>query len=145
MAIPDFADGNNLPPGGHQCSWVEIINRFGNGATRQRLCVELRAFLRRAKDCGFLRVAIGGSFPTRKEDPRDLDLLFIVPPGTCRERLSNECAQLLDSAMSRPLFGHDFLFCHDEPETIQQLVAGLGYDISSGRDRGMLLIDLEDI
>ena len=143
--VPDFVDGTNLPPGGHRCSWEEVIRRFGRGPVRERLCIELKTYLDRAKNCGFLRVAIGGSFSTLKECPGDLDLLFIVPVGTVPAQLSRPCAQLLDTAMSRPTFGHDFMYCPDNPETVQSLVIGLGYDTSSGKDRGMLIIDLEEI
>jgi hypothetical protein len=143
--VPDFVDGANLPPGGHRCSWGEVLDRFGRGPVRQHLCAELRAFLERARDCGFVRVAIGGSFSTLKECPGDLDLLFVVPIGTVPNQLSRECGELLDPAMSRPTFGHDFMFCHDDPETFQTLVFGLGYDTSSGKDRGMLIIELEEI
>lgn len=143
--IPDFVDGVNLPPGGHSCSWNELVERFCRGPVRVELCDQLWTFLQRAKNCGFVRVAVGGSFPTMKEGPSDLDLLFIVPQGTSPELLSQECAELLDSAMSRPHFGHDFMFCPDEHETVEELIFGLGYDTSSGKDRGMLLIDLAEL
>jgi hypothetical protein len=120
--IPDFVDGVNLPPGGHPCSWDELVDRFGCTPPRQTLCAELLEFINRAKDCGFVSVAIGGSFPTAKDGPGDLDLLFVVPPGTCPELLHDQCKELLDSAMSRVRFGHDFMFCPNQPETLEHLI-----------------------
>ena len=140
--IPLFVDGTNLPPGGHHCTWQELEERFCSGLRRTTLCRELRVLLQRARECGFLRVAVGGSFPTAKPDPGDLDLLFITPRGMTSETVPAQCAELLDSANSRDRFGHDFLWCPDEPDVVERLIHGLGHDTRTGIDRGMVVIDI---
>src|SRR5215470_4746334 len=142
MAIPALVDGR-LPPGPHPCTWEELEERFGAGHRRQELIIELRAFVQTAEECGFAGLAIGGSFPTDKPEPGDLDLLFITPENLDKGSLSIECAQLLvDNTRFRERTGHDALNCPDDQETIAALVSGLGYDWKSGKDRGMLLVRL---
>ena len=143
--IPELLDGAYLPPGGHDCTWEELVERFSMGGERQRLCRELRLLLERAKRCGFLRVAIGGSFPTSKPDPSDLDLLFLTPTGMSKASVSPECAKLMNGTSSKLLYGHDLGYCEDEPETVQRLIHGYGFDWRTGKDRGMLILDLSCI
>lgn len=140
--IPDFVDGLNLPLGGHLCTWSELVGRFGQGTRRQILCEQLRRFLEMARNCGFLHAAIGGSFATAKEEPRDLDLLWIVSPGVNKNTVTPECAELMDPMVSRRKFGHDFLYIPNEPEVVEHLVRSLGYDKSTRTERGMVIIDL---
>jgi len=113
--IPEFFDGMNLPPGNHACSWEEIVLKFGVGEQRQRLCRQLRAILEKARNCGFLKVVIWGSFGTAKTNPRDLDLLFVVQRGITKESVPVECAELMNGTASRQKYGHDFMYCPDLP------------------------------
>src|SRR5271168_2747304 len=140
--IPPFCDGHNLPDGLHEASWGEVLRMFGEGAKRESLCSDLLRLALRAKDCGYLRVLIWGSFVTAKVDPGDLDLMFVVPRGVTKEAVSAECAELLDSANSRQRFGHDFYYCSDDPKVLEYFLSYLGYDNRLGKNRGLLSLDL---
>lgn len=143
--IPPFADGENLPGGEHECAWGELLARFGAGQTRQRLCSDLMRLMLRAKNCGYLKVLIWRSFATSKNDPGDLDLLFVTPRDVSKDNVSAECAELLDSASSRERFGHDFMYCGNDPEVIKYFVRYLGYDYRVGRECGLLSLDISCI
>ena len=139
--IPEFTDGLNLPVGAHLCLWAELVDRFCFGTTREVLCRELRNFFDRANDCGFRKVLIWGSFPTAKPNPRDLDLLFVLPRGMTQEGLEPGCAELLDHIRCKDRYGHDFFICYEGTEGFVQLSEGFSYD-RNGRRRGVLLLDL---
>lgn len=142
--IPSFVDEVNLPPGGHECTWEELVEVFCRGPVREVLCHRLRRLLERARDCGFLKALVGGSFPTSKVDPGDLDLLWITPEGVGRDALLPECQELADGSVSRERLGCDILFLpigHNGGK-IQEWALQLGFDHKTRRDRGMILIDL---
>jgi hypothetical protein len=101
--------------------------------------------LTRARDCGFLRAILGGSFPTAKAEPGDLDLLFVTPRGITKEDVSPNCAELMNGTESKERYGHDFGYCPDEPESVDGLIWSLGYDRKTGEDRGVLVIDLHEL
>src|SRR5258708_13039356 len=95
--IPFFKDdGPNLPPGIHECTLEEIEQRFSSGEKRQKLFATLRQVSDVAKQCGFLEIVIWGSFPTTKEDPRDLDLFITTMPDVDRDALQTAFIDLLD-------------------------------------------------
>src|SRR6202521_6439193 len=123
MAIPDFVDDGTLPVGGHQCTWEELVERFGVGVRRQDLLVALLGFIETARDCGFAAVGVGGSFATTKPAPNDLDLLFVYQRHLDKGTLSVACAQLLvnDTAFHTRT-GHNAQSCPDEPATVAQVV-----------------------
>ena len=146
--IPPFADGINLPPGGHECTWDELVDRFCSGYGRQNLCQRLRQLVERAKRCGALKVLVGGSFPTSKKEPGDLDLSWIVPESIRKDSLSQECRELLtEPKHSRERFGCDTLYLPiaGNHEKIQYWAAQLGYDTKTRTERGMALLDLSCI
>jgi hypothetical protein len=140
MPIPAFV-GGFLPKGCHACTWDELVERFGIGQRRQDLIDALKGFMEVARNCGFPAVAVGGSFPTEKESPGDLDMLFIHPRHLDRSKLSVGCAQLLvnDTAFHTRT-GHNAQNCPDEPETLAYVVNQMGYDVKTGRDRGTIMV-----
>jgi hypothetical protein len=140
MPIPAFVDGR-LPPGTHPCTWEELETCFSLGDRRQELTVALHGFFDSARDCGFAGIVVGGSYVSEGPNPGDLDLLFITPRNFDRSNLLLRCAELLvnDAAFKRRT-GHNGLNCPDDAETIDSLVFGLGHDLKTGRDRGMLLL-----
>ena len=142
--IPLFADGINLPPGGHECTWEELVERFCRSPRRQLLCRRLRSLLESAKRCGALKVLVGGSFPTSKEGPGDLDLTWIVPTEIEIDSLREECRQLFTPSLSKDRFGCD-TFCFpigNNCEKIQEWALKLGFDAKARTERGMVLVDL---
>jgi hypothetical protein len=140
MSIPVFVDGR-LPPGAHPCTWEEMESGFSFGERRQELTRALRGFVDTARDCGFAGIVVGGSYVCEGPNPGDLDLLFITPRNFDKSNLPVRCAELLvnDTAFQRRT-GHNALNCPDDAETINSLVFGLGRDLKTGKDRGMLLV-----
>ena len=140
--LPEFDLEGNLPPGGHECTQQEIEVRFCRTGRRRQLCEELRSLIERARNCHFNRIVIWGSFPTAKPEPGDLDLLFIVPRGVTIDAVPDECKPLLDCQNSRENFGHDFLYCNDDPDVVNSLIGYIGFDKATRNDRGVLVIGL---
>lgn len=110
MPIPDFADGLNLPPGVHPCTWEELVTRFCNGMRRQALCERMQRLFQQARDCGFVQVIVGGSFPTAKQEPGDFDIAWIVHPGVNKDAMSPDCLKLVESEKSKDRFGCDVFY-----------------------------------
>ena len=71
--IPEFDGNGNLPPGIHEASWSEFVERFGWTPHRQKLIRGLGAALESLRAAGCQRVYIGGSFVTSKDIPNDYD------------------------------------------------------------------------
>lgn len=140
MPIPAFV-GGILPKGCYPCTWDELVERFGFSQRRQDLVEALKGFMDTARNCGFPAVAVGGSFTTEKESPGDLDMLFIHPRHLDKSTLSVACAQLLvnDTAFHIRT-GHNAQNCPDEPETVAYMVDQLGFDVKTGKDRGMIIV-----
>lgn len=68
-----FDSNGNLPPGIHQASWKEFVDRFGYNERRQWLLTGLRNALSNLKEAGCTIVYVNGSFITQKAEPRDFD------------------------------------------------------------------------
>ena len=140
--IPLFQDdGPNLPPGIHECTLVEIEQRFSAGEKRQKLFTILREVYDVAKQCGFLEIVIWGSFPTTKEDPKDLDLFIATVPNLDRAALRADCNDLLDHHRARVRWGLDVLYSPSNAILYDVVLNGLAYDRHSN-PRGLLRIKL---
>jgi Family of unknown function (DUF6932) len=71
--LPAFDENGNLPPGVHEATWVEIVERFGRTDHRRQLLSGLRAALDSLKAAGCKRAYIDGSLITNKAVPDDFD------------------------------------------------------------------------
>lgn len=71
--IPAFDENGNLPPGVHQATWIEVVQRFGGTDHRRQLLSGLRAALDSLKAAGCKRAYIDGSLITSKDVPTDFD------------------------------------------------------------------------
>jgi hypothetical protein len=78
VTIPPFEEGGNLPPGIHDATWEEIVDRFGNTARREELLAGLQEALLTLRDAGCRRAYLDGSFVTTKEEPGDFDACWEV-------------------------------------------------------------------
>jgi hypothetical protein len=142
--IPPFNDVGDLPPGGHVCSWEEASTRFKTNDHRSRLWEKLLAIVAIARQCGFIKVLIGGSFPTMKELPDDIDLSWITPEGVTKETVHPDCVALMEDTLAVDVYGWNMLYLPigNNPARIQQWALDLGFDASNMRDRGTLVLDL---
>jgi hypothetical protein len=71
--IPDFDSNGLLPPGIHEASWKEFVERFGKSPHRRLLIAGLRSALDALRTAGCETAYLNGSFVTAKEVPGDFD------------------------------------------------------------------------
>jgi len=107
LAIPPLTDSGELPLGVHPAPLREVLQRFGVGSA-QRIAVGLR--LERiyavARATGHLRrFVVFGSFVTAKEDPKDVDVFFIMEDSFDPGLLNREAESLFDHTAAQDQFG----------------------------------------
>jgi len=87
MSLPALWSNGYLPPGVHEATLSEIMERFGtNTPRRQVLAGRLQELVSLARATGKLRrMFIWGSFVTDKPFPRDLDVFLLMQEGFDRE------------------------------------------------------------
>jgi hypothetical protein len=78
VTIPPFHEGGNLPPGIHDATWEEIVDRFGRTARREELLTGLHEALLSLRNAGCRRAYLDGSFVTAKEEPGDFDACWEI-------------------------------------------------------------------
>ena len=83
MSLPALWSNGYLPPGVHEATLSEIMERFGtNTPRRQVLAGRLQELVSLARATGKLRrMFIWGSFVTDKPFPRDLDVFLRMQEG----------------------------------------------------------------
>jgi hypothetical protein len=144
--IPEFEEASgNLPPGIHEASWDEIVERYGHNATRRKQLAGLRLALDELASAGCSTVYLDGSFVTAKEKPGDFDacweadgvnaddlhpsLLKLRPPRTAQKRRYQGELVIADG-LSEP-FGSVFV------ESFQR-------DPETGEAKGIIRIDVKE-
>lgn len=71
----------NLPPGIHECSLQEVAARYGGPSlTRKNRTQALAELINLVRNFS-LGVFIDGGYVTSKTDPKDVDLIVVVPQG----------------------------------------------------------------
>lgn len=143
--IPEFLDGVNLSPGVHYSTVDEIEQRFGFSPRRVQLMKQLRHLLNSGRHCGFVLMAIGGSFPTAKEAPGDLDILWFTPNGMDKSNVPAGCADLMDDTKAKDIHGCNMMYIPLDPQReglVEYWVQQLGFDTKTRTDRGMLVLEI---
>lgn len=142
--IPDFNEHGFLPVGGHNCTWEEFYEKFRINEDRRVLCATLEEVVATARRCGFLKVLIGGSFPTSKERPHDIDLVWVTDVDVTKDTVKPECVHLMEDRLADERYGWSMQYVpvdHDQ-ERIQYWAAQFGWCSQTQRPRGMLVLDL---
>ena len=87
MSLPTLLPNGYLPPGVHEATLSEVVERFGtNTPRRQVLASRLQELVSLARVTGKLRrIFIWGSFVTDKAFPRDLDIFLLMQEGFDQE------------------------------------------------------------
>jgi hypothetical protein len=141
--IPDFDENGNLPPGVHEATWGEIVERFGETDHRRQLLRGLRAALDSLKAAGCKKAYIDGSLITNKAVPDDFDGCWDAD-GVLPERID---PVLLDFSAGRAAQKAKFLGELFIAET-RRLEAGRTFleffqqDKETGDPKGIIGIDL---
>lgn len=143
-AIPRFDEYGHLPVGGYRCSLGEMYERFRTNDHRKSLCDKFEKILAQARNCGFIGVIVGGSFPTAKDNPRDMDLTWITEPDVTIETVRPECRNLMDAMAAEDEYGWSMLYLaiDRDAERIQYWTKELGWCVHTQKDRGTLILDL---
>ena len=87
MSLPTLLPNGYLPPGMHEATLSEVVERFGtNTPRRQVLANRLQEVVSLTRATRKLqRMFIWGSFVTDKAFPRDLDIFLLMQEGFDRE------------------------------------------------------------
>jgi hypothetical protein len=80
LPLPAFNDEGDLPPGVHQATLPEVLERFGQGTLQRRAVSErLDRIYQLASSTGHLgRFVVFGSFVTAEEEPGDVDIVLLM-------------------------------------------------------------------
>lgn len=140
--LPAFEDGV-LPPGIHQASWSEIVNRFGWNERRRSLLEGLRRALDDLASAGCKEAWLDGSFVTEKEYPGDFDLVW----SSDGVRLTDLDPVILD--VHHPRSAQKSRYRGDILPNVTEAASGMPFldffqqDSETGRPRGIVAITLE--
>lgn len=149
MALPDFDDAGNLPPGIHSATRDEIAARFGYTPARLALIEGFSRVLNLLVSVGCQRVWLDGSFVTQSErtlgrDPADFDLCWDIA-GVDLSALARREPALEplrpDRRTLRHNYGGDLFF------VLEPLSVGLLEDFQhdrEGRRKGIVLLALSE-
>jgi len=114
MSLPTLLPNGYLPPGVHEATLSEVVERFGtNTPRRQVLASRLQELVSLARVTGKLRrIFIWGSFVTDKAFPRDLDIFLLMQEGFDQEftALSPPQRYVFEHERARLLFEADIFW-----------------------------------
>lgn len=107
MALPDFTEFGDLPPGVHPASLAETVARFAAGSDRRKLLgARLQRTYHLASQTGHLaRFVVFGSFVTDKNLPNDVDVFMIMDDNFDVGSLVGEARLLFDHGSAQDHFG----------------------------------------
>jgi hypothetical protein len=141
VAIPPFVSSTGrLPPGEHEATWEEVVDRFGWNRRRRQLLDGLGEALTLLAEAGCSKVWINGSFVTDKEEPGDFDVVW-DPAGVDLDQIDGVLTDFSDSRRAqKQRFGGELL-----PNVVER-ASGLEFadffqnERDSGR-KGIVVID----
>jgi len=107
MSLPACNENGDLPPGIHESSLNELLNRFSTGSPmRIVLGLRLKRIYQIALDTGHLaRFIIFGSFITEKADPNDVDVFMLMDDDFDLSKVTGETRFLFDHSLAQSYFG----------------------------------------
>jgi hypothetical protein len=146
VTIPPFEEGGNLPPGIHDATWEEIVDRFGNTARREELLAGLQEALVTLRDAGCRRAYLDGSFVTAKEEPGDFDACWEVA-GVDAGRLDPVLLTFADARRAqKERFGGELFPAEAAAEPHgTRFLEYFQRDKITGEPKGIVALDLETL
>lgn len=132
-----------LPPGIHEATWQEVVQRYGTSERRNEILAGLLRALRALKAAGCRRVYIDGSFVTSKEVPEDFDGCWDVE-GVDFDQLDPVLLVFDDKrAAQKAKFEGEFFVSSSVADSIGTLFIDFFQHDRNGRPKGIILINLE--
>jgi len=128
VPIPPFAASGLLPPGEHQCTVEDVLERFGafrGSDRRQRLSRGLVTYVEEVRGAGIGKyLIVNGSYVTDIDSPNDIDVLLVLKDDV---QLDAPVPPFQYNARSKKYvkrnYGLDFFFGFEHEESAQQIVA----------------------
>lgn len=107
MSLPDFGEGEDLPPGIHHANLRETLERFGAETPWRRvIALRLERIYRLAVATGHLaRLVVFGSFVTAKPWPNDVDVFLLMADTFDADQLDGEARLLFEHGVAQAHFG----------------------------------------
>jgi hypothetical protein len=146
VTIPPFEEGGNLPPGIHDATWEEIVNRFGSTARREELLTGLQDALASLRDAGCRRAYLDGSFVTAKAEPGDFDACWEVA-GVDADRLDPVLLTFADGRRAqKERFGGELFPAEAAADPYgTRFLEYFQRDKITGQPKGIVALDLETL
>jgi len=107
LSLPAFNEEGNLPPGVHQATLPEVLERFGHGSVQRGAVSErLNRLYQLVTSTGKLaRFVVFGSFVTAKGEPNDVDILLLMEDTFDLVSVTGEAALLFQHLEAEARFG----------------------------------------
>jgi hypothetical protein len=107
MNWPEFDSNGDLPPGIHQATLTEVLQKFGMGTLQRRIVGRrLERIHRLASSTGKVaRFVVFGSFVTTKPDPNDVDVFILMENSFDANEVSGEAAIIFDHQSAQNVEG----------------------------------------
>ena len=98
MALPDFDENDDLPPGIHRAILPEVLTRFGSGSPQRCLVARRleRVFALVRSTGKVARFVVFGSFVTKKPNPADVDIFMLMDDTFDVRSVEGEAGVLFD-------------------------------------------------
>lgn len=105
--LPEFTNEGDLPVGVYRATLEETLTRFGDSSSGRRIvAARLRKIHHLIIATGHLaRCVVFGSFVTNKDEPNDVDLIFVMDDSFDVSVISGEAALLFDHQVADSHFG----------------------------------------
>ncbi len=144
VVVPDFDADGALPPGIHEATWAEIVDRFGGSVHRDEQLAGLNRALRELKAADCRRAFLDGSFVTDKEVPNDYDLCWDMD-GVSLAKLDPVFHDVLPPrAAQQAKYRGDLLPNVTEANSGQPFVDFFQQNKVTGNAKGIVAINLEE-
>lgn len=141
--LPEFDENGNLPPGNHNATFREVIERFSTPRSlkRQLLSASLEGFFDFIKDHA-VRVYIDGSYATAKLAPNDVDLIVVLPKDFPRDpQIGQRLVGMVNNKQANYL--HIFAFyLGRQDERLEEMLAWFTRD-RHGNQKGIVCVEVE--
>ena len=128
MALPEFNQFGDLPPGVYQTSIKEVVERFSVDSGRRGIVTQkLLHIYDLAKRTAYLQhFVIFGSYITNKPYPNDVDVILVMDEGFSLDKCPSESLALFDHPIAQARYGASIFWMRSNTlisETVDEFIA----------------------